>query len=79
MVGTSLVVQWLRLHVSNVGGMGSIPGQGTKIPHAEHGTAEKKKRSMVEGGDQGAAIAVISGEIQWIYFSRFFDFIFGLN
>ena len=40
-VGTSLVVQWLRLGASNVGGPGSIPGQRTrshmpqlKIPHA---------------------------------------------
>ena len=32
--GTSLVVQWLRLYTSNVGGTGSIPGQGTMIPHA---------------------------------------------
>ena len=39
--GTSLVVQWLRLHASNAGGPGLIPGQGTrshmlqlKIPHA---------------------------------------------
>ena len=36
-----LVVQWLRLHVSNAGDLGSIPGRGTrlhfsklKIPHA---------------------------------------------
>ena len=33
-MGTSLVVQWLRLHVPTAGGMGSILGQGTKIPHA---------------------------------------------
>ena len=32
--GTSLAVQWLRLHASTAGGMGSIPGRGTKIPHA---------------------------------------------
>ena len=32
--GTSLVVQWLRLQASNTGGMGLIPGWGTKIPHA---------------------------------------------
>ena len=39
--GTSLMVQWLRLHASNAGGAGSIPDQGTrshmpqlKIPHA---------------------------------------------
>ena len=28
----SLVVQWLRLLASNAGGMGSIPGQGSKDP-----------------------------------------------
>lgn len=30
--GASLVIQWLRLHPSNVGGMDSIPDWGTKIP-----------------------------------------------
>ena len=33
-LGTSLVVQWLRLRVSNARGPSLIPGQGTKIPHA---------------------------------------------
>ena len=33
--GTSLVVQWLRLHASTAGGTGSIPVQGTKIQHTE--------------------------------------------
>ena len=33
-IGTSLVVQWLRLCASNAGGAGSIPGQGAKIPPA---------------------------------------------
>ena len=28
--GTSLVVQWVRLHSPNAGGPGSIPGQGTR-------------------------------------------------
>ena len=32
--GTSLVVQWLRLCTFTAGGMGSIPGWGTKILHA---------------------------------------------
>ena len=32
--GTSWVVQWLRCLTSNAGGMGSISGVGTKIPHA---------------------------------------------
>ena len=27
---TYLVVQWLRLHTPNAGGLGSIPGQGTR-------------------------------------------------
>ena len=29
--GTSLVVQWFRLLISNLEGAGSIPGQGIKI------------------------------------------------
>ena len=33
-VGTSLVVQWLRLFAANAEGAGSIPGQGAKIPPA---------------------------------------------
>ena len=28
--GTSLVVQWIRLRTPNAGGLGSIPGQGTR-------------------------------------------------
>ena len=31
---TSLAIQWLRLHTSNAGRVGSIPGWGTKISHA---------------------------------------------
>ena len=30
--GTSLAVQWLGLHASTAGGIGLIPGRGTKIP-----------------------------------------------
>ena len=30
------MVQWLRFHASPPEGMGSIPGWGTKIPHAVH-------------------------------------------
>ena len=36
LIGTSLVVQWLRLHNPNVGRLGLIPGWETKIPHAMH-------------------------------------------
>ena len=35
-LGTSLVVQWLRLFASTDRGSGSIHGQGTKIPCATH-------------------------------------------
>ena len=31
--GTFLAVQWLRFQASTAGGVGSIPGQETKIPH----------------------------------------------
>ena len=30
------MVQWLRLHPCNIGGSGSIPAQGIKVPHAMH-------------------------------------------
>ena len=33
-MGTSLVVQWLRLRTSGAGEVGSTPGRGTKIPDA---------------------------------------------
>ena len=33
-VGTSLVVQWLRLSTATAGCVGLVPGWGTKIPHA---------------------------------------------
>ena len=29
-MGTYLVAHWLRLHTPNVGGLGLIPGQGTR-------------------------------------------------
>ena len=44
---TSLVVQWLRLHASNAGGAGLIPGWGTKILHAVW-HSQKQKRGKIE-------------------------------
>ena len=48
----SLVVQWLRLHTLNVGGPGSIPGQGTryhmpqlKILHTTTKTVQPNKNT----------------------------------
>ena len=49
--GTSLTVQWLGLHVSTAGIIGSIPGQGTKIPQAAqcHQKKKKKKKKLTQG------------------------------
>ena len=45
--GTSLVAQWLRLHSANAGGMGSIPSQGTKIPHTmQHSQKIERKENI---------------------------------
>ena len=44
--GNSPDVQWLGLCTSTAGGMGSIPGQGTKIPHATLCSQRKKKKKI---------------------------------
>ena len=41
LIETSMTVQWLRLHASTAGCTGSIPGQGTKIPHTASCGQEK--------------------------------------
>ena len=43
--GTTLAAQWLGLCASNARGAGSVPGQGTKIPHAAHRSQKKKNMS----------------------------------
>ena len=42
------MIQWLRLRTSNAGNMGSISGQGTKIPHT---LLPKKKKKVHIVGD----------------------------
>ena len=50
--GTSLVVQWVRLHAPKAGGLGSTPGRGTrshvhattKSPHAATNRSSMPKR-----------------------------------
>ena len=45
---TSFAVQWLRLCTSSAGGVSSIPGQGTKIPHAvDHDQKTKEKNPIL--------------------------------
>ena len=34
-IGTSVEVQWLRLHAPSAGGVSSAPGKGAKIPQAQ--------------------------------------------
>ena len=62
-LGTSLLIQWLRL-IPNAGGMGSIPGQGTKIPYA-HGTAKKKKK-----GKKKRFVTLGQSTVYWIWQQR---------
>ena len=47
-IRNSLAIQWLGLHASTAEGMGSIPGQGTKIPHATQHDQKKKKKERKE-------------------------------
>ena len=42
------MVQWLRLRDYPAGGTGSIPGWGTKIPHAPRRGQKKKEREIIE-------------------------------
>ena len=37
---------WLKLHTSTAGGLGFVPGQRTKIPHAAWHSQKKKKNQM---------------------------------
>ena len=48
--GTSLMVQWLRLHAPNRGDMSSIPGYGSKIPHASQHGRKKGKEKVIKFG-----------------------------
>ena len=49
---TSLVVQWLRFHAPNAGGLGWIPGQGTRacmsqLKDPARGNETKTRRSQI--------------------------------
>ena len=46
-MGNSLEIQWLRLHTSPEGSMGSIPGQGGKIQYAAW-QVQKKVSGVME-------------------------------
>ena len=47
-IGTSLIVQQLRLQASTAGGRGSTSGQGTKIPEAVQYGQNVKQNNLHE-------------------------------
>jgi len=48
-MGTLLIIQWLGLSTSIVGGMGSFPDQGIKILHATlHGQNPKQQQKQTK-------------------------------
>ena len=50
------MVQWLKLHASNAGGTGLIPGQGTKILYALWRGRKKKEESFNISNKKGCRI-----------------------
>ena len=50
-MGTSLAVHWLRLHSSNAGDAGLIPGQGTRGLYAVWCSKKKKKKLQGQFND----------------------------
>ena len=61
-LGTSLAVQWLRLHAPNAGDTGLIPGRGTKMPHAAWRSQKKKKAALHGSQCSERVISVTRGE-----------------
>ena len=47
--GTSLAIQWLRLHASAARGMGSASSQGPKIPQAVWPKNKERMKAKVSG------------------------------
>ena len=47
-MGIFLVVQRLRLHASNIGGEGSIPGQGHAMQYSQKKTEKSKQKNEIE-------------------------------
>ena len=63
-LGTSLVVQWLRLCASNARVMGSILDWGTRIPHAmwrSQKIGKKKKEFLFLTISKGMLMLLVQG------------------
>ena len=50
------MIQWLRLHASNAGGMDLIPAWGTKILHATWHGQNKKNVEWGDGKWEGSSL-----------------------
>ena len=71
--GTSLAAQCLRLLPSNAGGMSSIPGQGTNIPHASGCSQKLKKKNKKQTKNPQSSLKrghVIWGRVSIPYYGR---------
>ena len=62
------MVQWSILCASNTGGVGSIPGRATKIPHAAWKQKQKQNQKQ-NGGDVGRMKRISKMEL-WICSQR---------
>ena len=63
--GTSLVIQWFRLHAASARGEGSLSGEGTKIPHGlwHDQKIKKKKKEPQRKIKQGMSWEVQEGAL----------------
>ena len=69
--GTSLAVQGLGLRTSTAVGTGSIPGQGTKIPHAVwYGQKKKKKETYSLLGETDTVTTAVREVVQALWEHR---------
>ena len=65
-IGTFPVVQWLRLHTSNAGGMCSIPGLGTSLPHASQCGQMKQTKHILASMEKTVVNMGVQGFV-WAY------------
>ena len=69
-VGTFLVVQWLRLHVANAGGIHSILGWGTRsrVPQLRPETAKQTSKYLREREREGESADCPPRLSDWLEF-----------
>ena len=62
------MVQWLRLNAFTTGGAGSIPDQGTKIPHAA-----QCGQKILQSSFQGLRMRNVTNRAAWSYIHYFLE------